>query len=123
MITTGPGWDDALLDGPDDDAYTSGWIWSYPLRDALRAAVAAGDLTRQGLLEAVTSLEAVDYEFMLPPGSGAFGADSPAGQAVVRTVFRMPESGSVTGATSEEDFFNGVTAGTYAFERPCYEDW
>jgi hypothetical protein len=55
--------------------------------------VAAGDLTRQGLLEAVTSLEAVDYEFMLPPGSGAFGADSPAGQAVLRTVFRMPESG------------------------------
>jgi ABC-type branched-subunit amino acid transport system substrate-binding protein len=159
MIATGPGWDDALLDGPDadavrslllgarpwrafshgtvghgalrealgdvepDDAYTSGWIWSYPLRDALRAAVAAGDLTRQGLLEAVTSLDAVDYEFMLPPGSGAFGADSPVGEAVLRTVFRMPEPGSVTGGTSEEDFFNGVTAGTYAFERPFYEDW
>jgi hypothetical protein len=28
----------------------------------------------------------------------------------------------VTGAISEEDFFDGVTAGTYAFERPCYED-
>lgn len=157
MITTGPGWDDALLDGPDaeavrslllgarpwrafshgtvghgamrealgdvaaDDTYTAGWIWSYPLRDALRAAVDAGDLTRRGLLEAVTSLEAVDYEFMLPPGSGAFGADTPAGQAVLRTVFRIPDPESRTGATREEDFFNGLTVGTYAFERPCDE--
>ena len=81
---------DALGDVEPDDAYTSGWIWSYPIRDALRAVVDAGDLTRQGLLDAVTSLESVDYDFMLPPGSGAFGADTPSGQAVRRTVFRLP---------------------------------
>lgn len=158
MITTGPGWDDALLDGPNaaavrslllgarpwrafthgtvghgamrravgdvepDDAYTSGWISSYPLRDALRAAANAGDLTRQGLLEAVTSLKGVDYEGMLPPHVSVPGADMRADQAVHRTVFRIPDPESVTGATDEEDFFNGLTTATYAFERPCFED-
>lgn len=158
VITASPGWDDALLEGPDaeavrslligarpwrafthgtighgamrdalgdvepDDAYTSGWISSHPIRDALRAAVDAGDLTRQGLLDAVTSLESVDYDFMLPPGSGAFGADTPSGQAVRRTVFRLPDPDADDGGTREEDFFNGITSGTYAFERPCFEE-
>ncbi|CAN5913633.1 hypothetical protein BH23ACT10_BH23ACT10_09850 [soil metagenome] len=145
MITVGPGWDDALLDGPDaaavrslllaarpwrafahgtvghgamrkalgdvepDDAYVSGWIWSYRLRAALQVAVDAGDLTRQGLLAAATSPRVVDYEGMLPPPSGIPSVDTPAGRAVRRTVFRTPGSVSATDATKEEDFFNGLT--------------
>ena len=32
------------------------------------------------------------------------------------------ESGGTTCGTREEDFFNGITSGTYAFERPCFEE-
>lgn len=163
MITVGPGWEDALLDGPDaaairsllvaarpwrafshgtvghgamraalgdvepHDDYISGWVFSYPLYAALQAAVDTGDLTRRGLLAAVTSLRSVDYEGMLPPPAGAFGADTPAGQAVQRTVFRTGDPDVSTGATLEEDvyeedFFNGLTVRNHDFDRPCFED-
>lgn len=114
---------EALGDVEPDDAYTSGWVSSYPLYDALQAAADAGVLTRQGLLTAVDSLETVDYEFMLTIGAGSLGADTPAGQAFAKTVFRIPNPAAGPGATFEEDYFAGVTAATYDFDRPCYQDW
>jgi len=114
---------EALGDVEPDDAYTSGWVSSYPLYDALQAAADAGDLTRQGLLTAVDSLKTVDYEFMLPVGAGTLGADTPAGQAFTKTVFRIPDDpGEGPVRIFEEDYFAGVTAATYDFERPCSED-
>lgn len=113
---------ETLGDVEPDDAYTIGWIGSYPLYDALQAAVDAGDLTRQGLVTAVDSLETVDYEFMLTIGAGTLGADTPAGQAFAKTVFRIPDPAAGPGAIVEEDYFAGITAATYGFERPCNED-
>lgn len=110
---------DALGNVEPDDAYTSGWISSYPLHDALRVAAERGDLTRRGVRSAVDSLDAVDYEFMLPVGAGALGADTAAGRAFTRTVFRIPDPTAGRGATSEEDYFAGITAATHDFARPC----
>jgi ABC-type branched-subunit amino acid transport system substrate-binding protein len=72
-----------------NDGYTSGWVWSYPLKAALEKAVANKDLTRAGLLNAVKSLDKVDYE-----------ACSPRGQATTRPArldrSRSPRSTSPT---------------------------
>src|SRR5690606_10443372 len=64
---------DALGEPEDlNDGYTIGWIWQYPIKAALEAALAEGDLTRAGLRAAATSLETVDYEGMLPEGAGNY---------------------------------------------------
>jgi ABC-type branched-subunit amino acid transport system substrate-binding protein len=55
---------------PPNDGYTFGWVWSYPMKSLLEQAVANGDLTRQGLLEAVEQMT-VDYEGALPDKSYA----------------------------------------------------
>lgn len=113
---------DALGEGvTGNDGLTSGWVWSYPLRAALEAAAEAGDLTREGLLEAVTALEEVDYQGMLPEGAGNYGAE-PNEAAVRGTVFSRPDAASVTGVTLlTEDFYTGPTAESYELSAPCYE--
>lgn len=112
---------DALGDVQGNDGLTSGWVWSYPLRAALEAAAEAGDLTREGLLEAVTTLEEVDYQGMLPEGAGNYGAE-PNEAAVRGTVFSRPDAASATGVTLiTEEFFTGPTAESYELSAPCYE--
>ena len=54
-----------------NDGYTAGWAWSYPLKAALEEWLDGDyDKDRAGLLEAVQSLETVDYEGMLPEEAG-----------------------------------------------------
>ena len=65
------------------DGYTSGWVWSYPLKAALEKAVANKDLTRAGLLKAAKSLTSVDYEGMLPAGAGNYAGGPERGRRTV----------------------------------------
>ena len=54
-----------------NDGYTAGWAWSYPLKAALEEWLDGDyDKDRAGLLEAVQSLETIDYEGMLPEEAG-----------------------------------------------------
>lgn len=106
---------------PDDlsDGYTIGWIWQYALKAALEAAVANGDLTRAGLVEAANSLETVDYEGMLPEGAGNY-AGGPEAQLRVSQVNAVdPEA--PTGISTVQDFFTGPTAEAWEPEI-CYEN-
>ncbi len=104
-----------------NDGLTSGWAWSYPLRAALEAAAEAGNLTREGVVEAIGTLEEVDYEGMLPEGAGNFAAEPNEG-AVRGTVFSRPDAASVTGVTLlTEDFYTGPTAENYELTAPCYQ--
>jgi ABC-type branched-subunit amino acid transport system substrate-binding protein len=104
-----------------NDAYIFGWIWSYPLKAALEAAAENGDLTRAGLVEAIGSLESVDYEGALPEGSGNFSGD--ANDAAVRqTVISGVDPEASTGISVVQDFFTGSTAEAYEFTGPCYEE-
>jgi ABC-type branched-subunit amino acid transport system substrate-binding protein len=50
---------------PINQGYAAGWVWQYPIKAALEAAAANGDLTRAGLRSIVDGL-AVDYEGVLP---------------------------------------------------------
>lgn len=106
---------------PDDlsDGYTAGWMWQYPLKAGLEAALAAGDLTRAGLMSAATSLTTVDYEGMLPPEAGNY-AGGPEAQ-VRATLISNPDPEAPTGLTVERDYFVGPTAEAWE-PTVCYEE-
>jgi ABC-type branched-subunit amino acid transport system substrate-binding protein len=102
-----------------NDGYTSGWVWSYPLKAALEKAAADKDLTRAGLLKAVKSLDKVDYEGMLPAEAGNFTGD--ANSRVFRqSVISKPDDAAASGVTTIQDFFTGPTAKDYKFDKACY---
>jgi len=110
------------LGTPDNvsDGYTYGWIWQYPIKAALEAALVAGDLTRAGVVAAATSLTTVDYEGMLPAEAGDYagGPSAQARQSLINNV--DPEA--PTGITVEQDYFVGSTAESW---KPvvCYEEF
>jgi len=103
-----------------NDGYTAGWVWSYPLKAALEKAAKDGDLTREGLLKAVTSLSSVDYEGMLPSGSGNFAAGPDSG-AVRLTAIYKPDKSAPTGVSQVKDLFVGSTAKAYKLDKPCFQ--
>jgi ABC-type branched-subunit amino acid transport system substrate-binding protein len=109
----------AMGSATPSEGYTAGWVWSYPLKAALEKAAANKDMTRAGVLAAVKSLESVDYEGMLPAGSGNYKAGA-AGQVKVTGIYKADKAG-VTGATMVKDLFTGKTAQEYKMEGPCYE--
>jgi ABC-type branched-subunit amino acid transport system substrate-binding protein len=103
-----------------NDGYTSGWVWSYPLKAALQRAVQDKDLTRAGLLKAVKALDTVDYEGMLPTGAGKYNGN-PNDTVVRQSVIAKPDDASPTGVTTVEHFFTGPTAKDYKFTKACYQ--
>ncbi|MEV0613108.1 ABC transporter substrate-binding protein [Nonomuraea sp. NPDC050404] len=108
---------DALPGVTPNDGYTSGWAWAYPMKAALDAMVAGGDVSRKGLLAAVKTLKTVDYEGMLPPEAGNY-ADT---TAVFRqTLINKVDDKSETGVTIVKDFYTGPTAQSYTFDGPCF---
>jgi ABC-type branched-subunit amino acid transport system substrate-binding protein len=103
-----------------NDGYTSGWVWSYPLKAALEKAAKDKDLTREGLLKAVKSLSTVDYEGMLPAGAGNYAAGPDAG-AVRLTAIYKPDKSAPTGVSQVKDLFTGPTAKAYKLDTPCFQ--
>lgn len=111
---------DALGDVEGNDGYTSGWAWSYPLRAVLETAAENGDMTRQGLVDAVGQITEVDYEGMVPEGAGNLAGD-PNGAAVRATSIGTPTSEFPSGLESQ-GFYEGETAANFEFgDVPCYE--
>lgn len=109
----------AFQSGPSD-GWTAGWVWSYPMKAALTKAVEGKDLTRTGLLNAVKSLETVDYEGMLPPEAGKFGGT--ANDRVFRkSLVAKPDASAPTGVVVAKDLFVGPTAEKYELAKPCYK--
>jgi ABC-type branched-subunit amino acid transport system substrate-binding protein len=102
-----------------NDGYTGGWVWSYPLKAALEKAVESKDLTRDGVLAAVTSLSEVDYEGMLPTGSGNFAAGADGGQVRVTAIYK-PDDASPTKVTQVKELSAGQTAKAFKLEKPCF---
>lgn len=102
------------------DVYITGWQSSYPLQAALERAAEAGDLTRDGLLAAVRSLSGVDYEGMLPAGSGNYAAGPDGGQVRLTAIYR-PDASAPTGVVQVTEFFTGPTAKAYRLTEPCFQ--
>ncbi|MEV0592365.1 ABC transporter substrate-binding protein [Nonomuraea cavernae] len=110
---------DSLPGVTPNDGYTSGWAWAYPLKAALDAMVAGGDVSRKGLLAAVKSLKTVDYEGMLPPEAGNY-ADDPNTATFRQTLINKVDDQVPTGVSMAKDFFVGPTAKDYTFDGPCF---
>lgn len=108
---------EALGEGkvPENDGYTFGWIWQYPMKALLEKAAEGGDLTRAGLVAAVDGLE-VDYEGALP--TKTYGGDP--NETVARSaVISKPDKEAALGLTSVESDYVGPTAEAYEFTQPC----
>lgn len=103
-----------------NEGHTSGWVFSYPLKAALEKAAENKDLTRAGLLAAVKSLTSVDYEGMLPEGSGNYSG-SPNEQVVRQSRIAKPDQASPSRITDIEPMSTGPTVKDYTFEKPCYQ--
>jgi ABC-type branched-subunit amino acid transport system substrate-binding protein len=103
---------------PLSDGYTAGWVWSYPLKAALQKAADNKDLTRAGLVAAAKSLTSVDYEGMLPAGSGNYAA-GPAGIVKVNSI-SAPDATAPTGVKVVKDLFTGPTAQGFTLDAPCF---
>jgi ABC-type branched-subunit amino acid transport system substrate-binding protein len=111
---------EALGSVTPNDGYTSGWVWSYPLKAALLKAEENGDLTRAGVVKAVKELSSVDYEGMLPEGAGNYAAGANDGAVRASAVYK-PDKTAPTGVTQVRDLFVGPTAEAYTLDRPCFE--
>ncbi len=108
---------EALGEGtlPDNDGFTFGWIWSYPLKTLLETAADNGDLTREGLLAAIDGLQ-VSYEGALPDRT--YGGD-PNTTVPRSAVISQPDSEAPLGLTTLESDFTGPTAEAFEFTEPC----
>jgi ABC-type branched-subunit amino acid transport system substrate-binding protein len=109
---------DSLPGVTPSEGYTSGWVWSYPLKAALKKAADNKDLTRAGLLAAVKSLDSVGYEGMLPSGAGNFKAGV-AGQIKATGIYK-PDPTAPTGGKQVKDLYVGPTAQSYTLDAPCF---
>lgn len=109
----------ALGDVTPNDGYTAGWVWSYPLFEAMKKAAEDGDLTRESLVEAAGSLDSVDFEGMLPDEAGATGGD-PADVAFRQSVISGVDLKAPTGVKVVQDFFVGPTAEAADLSEPCF---
>ncbi len=111
---------DALGDIEGNDGYTSGWAWSYPLKAVLEQAAENGDMTRQGIMDAVGQVTEVDYQGMVPEGAGNLSGD-PNGAAVRQTSIGTP-TGEFPSGLAGQGFYEGETAAGFEFgDAPCYE--
>jgi ABC-type branched-subunit amino acid transport system substrate-binding protein len=104
-------------DPPANDGYTAGWMRAYPLRALLDAAAAEGDLTREGLRDAVDGLE-VDYEGALE--SRTYGGDG-ADDAPRSAVISAPDVDAPLGLRTLATDVRGPTADAYDYAAPCEE--
>ncbi|GAA1448998.1 ABC transporter substrate-binding protein [Mycobacterium cookii] len=113
---------DALGDvAQPNDGYTAGWAWSYPLKAALEEWLEGDyDKDRAGLLEAVQSLETIDYEGMLPEEAGNRTGD-PDETIFRESVLSKVDPSAPSGVTIVEDFGAGPTVSEHTFEGACFE--
>ncbi|TDC69572.1 ABC transporter substrate-binding protein [Actinomadura sp. GC306] len=102
-----------------DDTLTSGWAFSYPLKAVLEKAAANGDLTRQGVYEALGQVTTVDYEGMLPRKAGDFSG-TPNAAAYRESVVTRPDEREFTGVRTITDFTAGPTATGHNLVKPCH---
>jgi ABC-type branched-subunit amino acid transport system substrate-binding protein len=98
-----------------NQGYAAGWTWQYPIKAALEAAAANGDLTRAGVRGVVDGL-LVDYEGILPATS--MGGDPNVN--VTRTaVISAADPDQPNGLRTLQAGVTGPTADAYEYLAAC----
>jgi ABC-type branched-subunit amino acid transport system substrate-binding protein len=100
---------------PANEGFTSGWIWSYPVKALLEKAFELGDLTRAGVRAAVKQTT-VDYEGALPSKSYSGNAND---NVVRQSLIGKPDEKAPLGSSVVKDFFVGPTAKDFDFTEAC----
>jgi branched-chain amino acid transport system substrate-binding protein len=115
------------------DAYIIGWNEAKTMHQILAEAIAAGDLTRDGLARAVAAQAGVDFAGSQPDQSYAGLPDDYVTRASAiykpdLDVYRaaggpdqtLSQEGASTGSVVERDFFVSDAARNLIFGEPCY---
>jgi ABC-type branched-subunit amino acid transport system substrate-binding protein len=125
----------AYPDRRPSDAFLIGWNEAVAMRAVLEAALAAGDISRAGMVAAAATIAEIDFEgrtpnqsyagtpdeyvqrasIMLKPNLEAYTAAGGANQTLSQ------EGGGTTGSEVVKDFFVSDAAADYEFTAPCYE--
>ncbi len=100
---------------PPNGGYIIGWAIGYPMKAALEAAVAAGDLTPQGIAGVVDGLE-VDFEGLL--ASHTYGGD-PQANAVQSVYVGVPDESVELGMKTIADGYTGPTFDKTDYSSAC----
>src|SRR5690606_17944402 len=111
-------WFDAAQNRGPSGAYLAGWTWQYPIKAALEAAIASGDLTRANVAAVAAELEDISYEGIIADRDYA---GAPNDNVVRFTYIMKADAESSDGLTniSNGAFTADITA-NYPFESPCY---
>lgn len=104
-------------DRDPNPGYGAGWVWSYPIREAIAQAIATNDLTRANLRAIASSLEGVAYEGILPEAS--FAGD-PADRVVRSTWIVGVDAEASGGVTTKADAFISEITAAYPYDGPCF---
>ena len=107
----------ADIEAPND-FHTAGWMTQYPIRDALEAAAAEGEINRSTVFEALNSLDSVDFEGALPEDAGNF-AGEPNDRALRSSNIGEPAEGPPAGINELAVGFEGSAAAEYDFTEAC----
>lgn len=102
-------------EAPPNGGSIIGWAIGYPMKAALEAAAAAGDLTPQGIAAVVAGLT-VDFEGMTP--SHTYGGD-PQGTAAQAVNIGQPDPAVELGMKTIADFFTGPTFDKTDYSSAC----
>lgn len=100
-----------------NDFFVTGWVSQYPIKAALEAALANGDLTKAGIATAARELADVDYEGMIPTRSHM---GDPNDVFPRESLVGAYSDEATTGIATVQDFFMGPTAAAYDFTEPCF---
>ncbi len=102
-------------DGPPNGGSIIGWVIGYPMKAALEAAAAKGDLTPQGIAAIVNGLT-VDFEGMIP--NHTYGGDPKATAAQAVTI-GQPDANVELGMKTIADFYTGSTFNQTDYTSAC----
>jgi ABC-type branched-subunit amino acid transport system substrate-binding protein len=123
----------AYPDRIPSDAFIIGWNEGIIMTEVLRSAIAAGDLTREGVAEAVASLTGVDFAGTTPNQSYAgtpdeyvtrqiaiFDPDLATYLAAGGAAQTLTQEDGTTGSLLVQDFFVSEAASDFEFSEPCF---
>ena len=124
----------AFPDRRPSDSFILGWNEAITMRDVLKAAIANGDLSPEGVVAAANSITAIDFGGSAPDQSYAGSPNDYVQRSLA--IFRpnlesynaaggkdqtLAQEGGTTGSVLEKDFFVGAAAAEYDFSAACYE--
>jgi ABC-type branched-subunit amino acid transport system substrate-binding protein len=123
----------AFPDRKPSDAFIIGWNEGVMMTQVLAEAIAAGDLTREGVATAVANTSSVDFkgsspnqDFVGDPNdyvtreSAIFNPDLATYLAAGGADQTLSQDGGTTGSLPAQDFFVSKAAAEFTYESPCF---